>query len=377
LASAFGQRNLLIAKSMREEPRIPREQLRACLQEQYGLVPATIDFHPIGRDMNAGVYRVVSEKGAPYLLKVKSGEFYTASSIVPRYLFDQGIEPVVAALRTRTKGLWARAGEWTVLVYPYLEGNTGWTAMSEDHWKTTGAIFRRIHEVALPPAGFDGVRRETFDASGYTRSIESVETYLATSGDGARKPEQALRGAWAKHRATIYALLTSLGKLAGVLQSQTRPHVISHADLHPGNLLRDRAGQVFVVDWDDVMLAPRERDFIFVGEPTHASNRYGSTFFQGYGETQIDWTLVTYYRYERVIQDLIEDAGQVIFRDDLSEEAKAEAARQFRASLEGRNFDAAQAAAARIPEDLTVQGVARGGDGPMARSRQGRTSPRR
>jgi len=340
---------------MREEPRIAREVLRACLQEQYGLIPTTIDFLPIGRDINAGVYRVVSEKGAPYLLKVKSGEFYAGSCIVPRYLSDQGIESVVAALRTRTKGLWARAEEWTVLVYPYLEGETGWAAMSDEHWKTTGATFRRIHEVPLPPEGFEGVRRETFDPSGYAGSIESLETHLATSEDGGRKSERALRRSWAKQRSTIYAMLTSLDKVAGVLRSQTWPRVICHADLHPGNLLRDRASHVFVVDWDDVMLAPRERDFIFVGEPVSGSARnFGPPFFQGYGETEIDWILLTYYRYERVVQDLIEDAQQVILRDDLSEEAKAEAARQFRASLEGRNFEAAQVAAAHIRKDLRV-----------------------
>src|SRR6266542_4874153 len=206
---------------MREEPRIAREMLQACLQEQYGLVPATIDFLPIGRDLNAGVYRVLSENGTPYLLKIKSGQFYAASCIVPRYLSDQGIGPVVAALPTGTKGFWARVGEWTVLVYPYLEGVTGWTAMSEEHWTTTGAIFRRIHEVALPPAGFDGVRRETFDPSGYAGSIESLETHLATSEDGGRKSERALRRSWAKQRSTIYAMLTSLDKVAGVLRSQT------------------------------------------------------------------------------------------------------------------------------------------------------------
>src|SRR5947208_1759345 len=198
---------------MREEPNIARGMLRACLQELYGLVPATIDFLPIGRDLNAGVYRVLSEEGISYLLKVKSGEFYGASCVVPRYLADQGIASVVAALPARTKGLWARAGEWTVLVYPYLEGETGWTAMTEEHWKTTGAIFRRVHDVALPPRGFEGVRRETLDPSGYARSIESVETHLATSGGEGREPEQALRGAWAEHRSTIYALLASLDKL--------------------------------------------------------------------------------------------------------------------------------------------------------------------
>ena len=354
---------------MREEPKIARETLRACLQEQYGLIPATIDFLPVGRDLNAGVYRVLSEEGTSYLLKVKPGEFYAASCVVPWYLADQGIASVVAALPAKTKGLWARPGEWTVLVYPYLEGETGWTAMTEEHWTTTGAIFRRVHDVALPAVGFDGVRRETFDPSGYARSIESLETHVATSGGGGREPVQALRSAWQEHRSTIYALLASLDKLAGVLRSQTKAHVICHADLHPGNLLRDRAGRVFVVDWDDVMLAPRERDFIFVGEPALASSRSGSPFFQGYGETNVDWTLLTYYRYERVVQDLIEDAQHVL-RGDLSEEAKAGAVRAFRASLEGRNFHAAQVAAAHIRQDLTVEGVERGGGGPMPRPRR-------
>jgi spectinomycin phosphotransferase len=56
---------------MHEQPRIPEEHLRACFQEQYDLIPVTLDFLPLGLDYNAGVYRVVSEQGTPYLLKVK------------------------------------------------------------------------------------------------------------------------------------------------------------------------------------------------------------------------------------------------------------------------------------------------------------------
>ena len=138
------------------------------------------------------------------------------------------------------------------------------------------------------------------------------------------------------------------------------PHVICHADLHPGNLLRNRAAQVFVVDWDDVMLAPKERDFIFVGEPVDGSAQHGgSPFFQGYGQTEIDWIALTYYRYERVAQDLIEYAQQVILREDLGEETKARAVRAFDANPKGRNMDAAQVAAARISPQLTIEGIRR------------------
>src|ERR1700694_2676955 len=114
-----------------------------------------------------------------------------------------------------------------------------------------------------------------------------------------------------------------LEQLAGMLQSQTFPFVICHADLHARNLIRDQAGRVFVIDWDEVMLAPKERDFIFLREPQ------ANAFWEGYGHREINWLALTYYLWERVIQDIIEDAGHVCFRDDLAEETQAELVRRF------------------------------------------------
>src|SRR5438105_828763 len=129
--------------AMREEPKIVREMVRACLREEYGLTPVSIDYLPLGMDMNAGVYRVASQDGTAYLLKVKSGEFYTPSCLVSRYLYDHGITSVVAPLRTRSDALWAHAEQWTFAVYPYLDGSTGWAGMTDEHWRRAGAIARQ------------------------------------------------------------------------------------------------------------------------------------------------------------------------------------------------------------------------------------------
>src|SRR5713101_6735094 len=149
--------------------------------------------------------------------------------------------------------------------------------------------------------------------------------------------EVDLRALWRAHQSTIHTGVASLEKLAEVLQSRTLPYVISHADLHPANLLRDHAGHVYVIDWDEVMLAPKERDFIFVREPQ------AGAFFQGYGQREIDWMALTYYLWERVVQELIEDARDVCFRDDWAEETRADAARLFHEILaeEGGTIDAA------------------------------------
>ncbi|GAC1350469.1 MAG: aminoglycoside O-phosphotransferase APH(9)-Ia [Ktedonobacteraceae bacterium] len=341
---------------MREQPKIPEERLRACLQDQYDLYPVTLEFLPRGKDYRAGVYRVVSEQGTHYLLKVKSGSLYEPGCLVPGYLSNQGITSVVAPLPTKSNALWTKLRDWTIIVYPFLEGDTSLTGMTVEQWKEVGTIFKRIHQVMLPPVGFESLRKETFDPTGYARWVRAFETSLAVaetqhaSSEGGSVSERALRSSWVAHQPTIHTMVTALEQLAEVLQRRALPHVICHADLHPANLIRDHAGHVYVIDWDDVMLAPKERDFIFVREPQ------ADAFFQGYGQAEIDWMALTYYRWERVVQDLIECAQNVFSRDDLGEESKADVAQMFHEILaeEGSNIAAAYAAAAHLPPDLTV-----------------------
>ena len=334
---------------MREPPRIAEEDLRACLQDQYDLSPVTLTFLPLGHDYDAGVYRAVSERGTAYLLKVTSRPLYEPRCLVPRYLNDQGITSVVAPIRTRSGALWTVLSEWTVIVYPWISGESSLTGMTDEQWKQVGTIFQRIHQVMLPSRGFEPLRKETFDPGQYTRWVRAFETQHAHT-EGGDAVERALRSSWVAHQSTIHTVVTSLEKLAGVLQSRTFPYVICHGDLHARNLIRDRAGQVFVIDWDEVMLAPKERDFLFVRHP------HADAFFQGYGQAEIDWVALTYFLWERVVQDLIECTHNVWFKEDWGEESRVEAVQLLDVILaEDRgHIAAAYQASAHLSADLIV-----------------------
>src|SRR5260370_8356294 len=105
---------------MREQPGIPEEQLRVCLQGQYDLYPVTLEFLPRGKDYNAGVYRVVSEQSTAYLLKVTSRSLYEPRCLVPHYLKDQGITSVVAPVPTKSNALGTIAHASPLLWYPFI-----------------------------------------------------------------------------------------------------------------------------------------------------------------------------------------------------------------------------------------------------------------
>ena len=329
---------------MREQPNIPEERLRAYLQDQYDLVPVVLEFLPLGLDYDAGVYQVVSEQDRAYVLKATTRQLYEPSCLVPAYLRDQGITSIVAPIPTTSGALWTTLGDWTVILYPWISGECSLTGMTNAQWKEVGSIFQRIHQVRLPASGFESLRKERFDSTEYARWIDTFEAQHLQEQSDASASQRALRSSWKAHQSTIHTAVATLEKLAETFQSRAFPYVICHADLHARNLIRDLSSQVFVIDWDEVMLAPKERDFIFLRKP------HAEAFFQGYANAEIDWSLLTYYLWERVVQDLIYLAHNVCFRDDWAEETRAQVAQTFHESLGpgASNLRAAREASAYV-----------------------------
>ena len=325
-----------------------RGRLRACFQAQYDLSPVTLTFLPLGHDYNAGMYRVESEQGTAYALKVTSRALRTtvsSSSLSQRSgdCIGRGSHShPQQCIVDKSRGVDRDRIPLDLRRYQ-LDGDDGRAV------EAVGTIFRQIPGHAATCRLCVTAAKETFDPTEYARWVRTFEAQHAHA-EGRSASERALRSSWVAHQSTIHTVVTSLEKLAAVLQSRPFPSVICHADLHARNLIRDRAGQVFVIDWDEVMLAPKERDFIFVRHP------HADAFFHGYGQAEIDWVALTYYLWERVVQDLIECTHNVCFREDWGEESRAEAVQLLDVILaeERGHIDAAYQASAHLPRDLTV-----------------------
>jgi spectinomycin phosphotransferase len=347
---------------MRQPRNILEASLRTCLRDQYDLPAVSLAFLPLGLDADASVYRVEDADGAAYLLKAKWGAFSGSRCLAPRYLRDQGITAVVAPLPTAQGALWAQIDardDCTAILYPFIGGVTGWKpAMTDTQWEAIGTVFRQIHRAALPAENVLGLRQETFETAGYARAVRELARHLEAT-DEASAVEEALRASWQANLPTIYALLGTMQTLAPLLQSQSAPQVMCHGDLHPGNIIRAASGQVFIIDWDDVLLAPKERDFLFTGDPAeedeYGTQKSAAPFFHGYGARAIDWVALTYYHCERVVQDVIECGRRICFRDDLGAEDKEVEAALFGALFtDGTMINAARLAATRLPVGLRV-----------------------
>jgi len=91
--------------------------------------------------------------------------------------------------------------------------------------------------------------------------------------------------------------------------------VLCHADVHPNNVLVDTDDRLWVVDWDDTMLAPKECDLMMgVGGLGNypAGPREAGWFLSGYGGTEVDPVALAYYRHGRALGDIYADGEQVL-----------------------------------------------------------------
>jgi spectinomycin phosphotransferase len=109
-----------------------------------------------------------------------------------------------------------------------------------------------------------------------------------------------------------------------------------------------------VVDWDQPILAPRERDLMFVLGPTFngvlEGSREAAAFFAGYGDVTPDPVALAYYRYEWAMQDIASFAERVFLRPDLEEESKQAAVRWLRVVFHPRGIaEAAYRSEALLP----------------------------
>ncbi len=273
--------------------------------------------------MNTAVYRAVAVDETPYFVKLRRGAFDETAVALPKFLSDRGIGQIIAPIATKTGRLWASPGAFKLILYPFVEGHNGLeVSLSDRHWGDLGAALKRIHTAVLPPALTRRIQQESYSP----QWREIVKTFLERVVDDAFDDPVAVKlAAFLKaRRDEILDLAGRAGRLALALQARSPELILCHSDIHAGNILIDANDHLYIVDWDNPILAPKERDLMFIGGGQgfagHTAQEEETLFYRGYGQTQIDPIALAYYRYERIIQDIAAFCEQIFLTNDGGED---------------------------------------------------------
>ena len=291
---------------MLEKPDIPDELIISRLQEEFGQRIVELTFIPLGADSGTAVYRVDTNDGTAYFLKLRK-MFNEVIVLVPLLLKENGIQTILVPFETKSKQRWADFGEYKLILYPFIDGTDGFDMELTDHHKRSlGTALKRIHSTPIPPELKKLIPQETFPPH-FRESMRSFQLQVEAKTYNDLYAAKLAEFMKSKRR-EITHLIERADELASSLQFKPIEFVLCHTDIHGGNILISDKNELYIVDWDNPLLAPKERDLMFIGGGIDwilKSKQDEAVFYEGYGITKVDIPTLAYYRYERIIEDLV------------------------------------------------------------------------
>jgi spectinomycin phosphotransferase len=284
------------------------------LNKHYGLNVTSLTFLPLGADLNSSVYKAETQEGLSYFVKVKS-DFNPHSLAIIKLLDQVGIDLITPPVKTLDRQFYLHLQDVTLIVYPFIDGQDGFSrSLSDEQWVLLGRTLRQIHEINLPPLIQSLIRVETYSPK-WRQIVQSMISYVQAEPTGCEIALK-LRTFMQENLEAINRLTQRAEELAAYLQETPLNFVLCHADLHGGNIVIDQKNKAYIVDWDDPIMAPKERDLMFIGggvgnvwNKPHEEDR----FYEGYGRVEVNKTALAYYRYERIVEDIAEYCQEIFF----------------------------------------------------------------
>ncbi len=278
----------------------------SCLNTHYGIEVAYLTFLPLGADINASIYKAQTLDQKSYFIKLKQGHHHDTSVEIVELLQGAGIRQIIPPVKTIHGKTTQRIDDFTLIVYPFVDGQDGFNCnLTDDQWTTLGKALRQVHEIEVPLPIQNRIRRETYSAK-WREIVRSIYVHVEAepiADEIALKLQKFMK----KNMLAIRRLVDRAEQLGEKLQSQSPKFVLCHSDIHAGNVLIDGNNTIYIVDWDEPIMAPKERDLMFIGGGVGNvwnKPREEKLFYKGYGKTEVDSTVLAYYRHERIVEDI-------------------------------------------------------------------------
>lgn len=303
---------------MTEKQHISDEYIIDCLSNDYGIRVTTLTFIPLGADINASVYKAQTNDHKSYFVKLKYESSQNIGAIVQLELHNAGIQQIISPIKTNSGQPTCDKDDFTLIVYPFIEGQDGFSrSLTNEQWIILGKALKQVHTFNLSSPIKNQIKQESYSA----KWREAVRTIFFQIDQ-----EQLVNDTTAfklltfmkQHRQTIQRLVNRAELLTIKIQKESPKFVLCHSDIHAGNVLIAHDGAIYIIDWDQPMMAPKERDLMFIGGGVGNvwnNPRDEKFFYEGYGKTKINTEILAYYRCERIVEDIALYSQQLFFKN--------------------------------------------------------------
>ena len=194
-------------------------------------------------------------------------------------------------------------GEYLLVLYNFIEGKmVGHDGLTDKVLAELSVLLGRLHrrtlEIDLPNPLI-----EYFNIVFKNELLMALDD-LSNIASSARRGKQHLRDSLLPRKAEILRHLRRLKDLQLIVKKDHKEMVICHTDLHGENLMIDGRNNLYILDWENAMIAPPEHDLFFFAGYDSFWTVFLPNYAHEFGQMNLNSDIFGFYYYRRGLEDL-------------------------------------------------------------------------
>jgi len=292
------------------ESKIDRSLLKKVIQEKFGISVISLTLVPKWETARACI--VESSNHANFFLKIYSDDSIPDSSC--RFAHDlyakMGITNITNPLATSNGQMRIQLGGFHIALFDLISGTTAEQhKLTERQLERLGELLAKIHQSKTIIGEYSV--REHFEIPFKNRLVAIFNDMSKISGSSTKYKTQ-LKLFLEPHRQKFLEELETMGELQRRLRRKNLEFVNCHGEPSPGNVLSSNSGEVYLLDWDDPIFAPKEKDLLFFKDNIGPVMRGYSSFSK---DNNIDQDVMEFYGHMWNLGEIVDYGGKILFEN--------------------------------------------------------------
>lgn len=315
---------------MENLPIINKKSMFQAILDGYGI--EITDFEFLLRGFGGDCYRAETPAGVSYFHKLHdpvANQMMAASSrafYLPlmHQLSTKGIlQDIPCPLQTLDGNLSLKIGDNELVVTNYIEGElVGFDGLPEPVLTRLAEMVGVLHHNSAE-LEFKFPFIEGFEIVFESDLLRSFDT-LSGLSENATPGQKSLQEIILPRKTQLTTDLAQLKELQHYARNIYKPMVICHTDLHGGNLMTDEQGTLYILDWENAMIAPPEHDLFFFAGEGGFWELFWPHYTRHFPTASIDPELLRFYFYRRALEDIADFIFRILRRENSPERDQQE-----------------------------------------------------
>src|SRR6266568_7908218 len=296
---------------MPTESEIDKLLLKRVIQQEFGIDISSITLVP--KVKAARGYLLEGLDHERFFLKTYTNDNVPDSAF--RFAHDLfykvGITNVVHPVTAKSGQLRIRTGESYFALFRLIAGKTAEESrFNGSQLERLGELLAKIHQ-SKKVLGEYSVK-ENFEIS-FEDKFLAVFREMGKLNDDSTEYQRKIRSFLEPHREKFMQELARLKELQREVRKMDLEFVNCHGEPSPGNIVSSDNSEVYLLDWDDPIFAPKEKDLLFFKDNIEPVMRGYRRFSE---DPSVNRDVVEFYGHMWNLGEIADYGGRILFKNN-------------------------------------------------------------